>query len=183
MQLIDPIPDPIYKKLNPLLEADEEIRIALESDIDAAGHFNPRWLVMTDRRVMTLGLNGNDQDLEVPLADLTKVQIEPLVGGSSLEVSTAEDTIPLITYSQSRTDKFIEASRGIEQFIEDKPFLVKTTFPKVTCEKCGRRWGTRRWCPSPPAESAGRNAGPSGKWWDFLRVGVRRRQPNPGRHC
>lgn len=143
MQLIDPIPDPIYKKLDPLLEADEEIRIALESDIDAAGHFNPRWLVMTDRRVMTLGLNGNDQDLEVPLADLTKVQIEPLVGGSSLEVSTAEDTIPLITYSQSRTDKFIEASRGIEQFIEDKPFLVKTTFPKVTCEKCGRRLPTK----------------------------------------
>ena len=143
MQLIDPIPDPIYKKLNPLLEADEEIRIALESDIDAAGHFNPRWLVMTDRRVMTLGLNGNDQDLEVPLADLTKVQIEPLVGGSSLEVSTAEDTIPLITYSQSRTDKFIEASRGIEQFIENKPFLVKTTFPKVTCEKCGRRLPTK----------------------------------------
>ena len=143
MQLIDPIPDPIYKKLDPLLEADEEIRIALESDIDAAGHFNPRWLVMTDRRVMTLDLNGNDQDLEVPLADLTKVQIEPLVGGSSLEVSTAEDTIPLITYSQSRTDKFIEASRGIEQFIEDKPFLVKTTFPKVTCEKCGRRLPTK----------------------------------------
>ena len=74
MQLIDPIPDPIYKKLNPLLEADEEIRIALESDIDAAGHFNPRWLVMTDRRVMTLDLNGNDQDLEVPLADLTNVE-------------------------------------------------------------------------------------------------------------
>lgn len=152
MQLTDPIPDPIHKKLDPLLEADEEIRVALESDIDAAGKFNPRWLVMTDRRVMTLGLNGDGQDLEVPLKDLIKVQIEPLVGGSRLEVATKEDTIPLITYSQSRTDKFIEASRGIEQFIEDKPFLVKTTFPKVVCEKCGRRLpskdGLCRYCVS-----------------------------------
>lgn len=143
MQLSDPLPEKIQNKLDPVLEPNEEIRIALESDMDAEGRFAPSWLIVTDQRVMTLGLNGPGGDLAVPLSELTKVEVEPLVGGSCLEVSTAEDTIPLIRYSQSRSDRFNEAHRGIEQQIENKPFLVKTEFPRVVCEKCGRRLPTR----------------------------------------
>ena len=88
---------------------------------------------------MAVGLNGNGNDIAVPLDELTKVAVEPLVGGSCLEVSTAEDTIPLIRYSQSRKDRFNEAQRGLEQHIENQPFEVKKEFPRVTCENCGRR--------------------------------------------
>lgn len=143
MQLTDPIPDVIRKKLDARLHADEEIRIALESDIDADGRFDARWLVTTDRRIMTLGLNGDGRDLDVPMDEVRLVRIEPLVGGGRLEVSTFTDTVPLITYSQSRSDRFVEASRGIEQLIEGKPFLVRTEFPKTVCDKCGRRLPAR----------------------------------------
>ncbi|MCY4544876.1 MAG: hypothetical protein OXD39_06535, partial [Gemmatimonadetes bacterium] len=143
MRLADPLPDQIQKKLYPVLEPNEEIRITLESDMDAKGRFEPSWLIVTDRRVMTLELNGAGDDIAVPLADLTRVAVEPLVGGSCLEVSTARDTIPLIRYSQSRVDVFNEAQRGIEQHIEGKPFQVKTEFPRVVCETCGRRLPTK----------------------------------------
>ncbi len=139
MPLSVALPDSIQRKLDPVLHPNEEIRIALESDMDADGRFIPSWLIVTDRRVMSLGLNGSGKDIAVPLDELTKVAVEPLVGGSCLEVSTAEDTIPLIRYSQSRMDRFNEAHRGIEQQIENKPFQVKTDFPRVVCEACGRR--------------------------------------------
>ncbi len=139
MQLSDPLPDPIQSKLDPILDSNEVIRIALESDMDARGRFEPSWLIVTNRRVMSLELNGTGNDVAVPLADLTRVAVEPLVGGSCLEVSTADDTFPVIRYSQSRVDRFNEAQRGIEQYIEKKPFQVKTEFPRVVCETCGRR--------------------------------------------
>lgn len=143
MRLADPLPDQIQKKLYPVLEPNEEIHITLESDMDAKGRFEPSWLIVTDQRVMSLEVNGTGEDIAVPLADLTRVAVEPLVGGSCLEVSTAADTIPLIRYSQSRVDLFNEAQRGIEQHIEQKPFQVKTEFPRVVCETCGRRLPTK----------------------------------------
>ncbi len=149
MQLSDPLPDSIQRKLDPVLAPDEEIHIALESDLDAEGRFASSWLIVTDRQVMTLGLDGggrgtaSESDMAVPLSELTGVAVEPLVGGSCLEVSTATDTIPLIRYSRNRSDRFNEAHRGIEQLITRKPFLVKTEFPRVVCEKCGRRLPAR----------------------------------------
>ena len=139
MPLSESLPDQIHRKLGPVLDPNEEIRIAVESDMDADGRFVPSWLIVTDRRVMSLGLNGSGNDIAVPLEKLTQVAVEPLVGGSCIEVSTAKDTIPLIRYSQSRMDRFNEAHRGIEQHIENRPFLVKTDFPRVVCETCGRR--------------------------------------------
>lgn len=139
MQLTDTIPDAIQKKLDTRLDSDEEIRIALESDIDADGRFGSCWMVTTNQRVMTLGLNGDGRDLEVPLDEIQQVRIEPLVGGGCLEISTFTDTLPLITYTQTKSDKFAEASRGIEQLIEEKQFQVRTDFGKTYCEKCGRR--------------------------------------------
>ena len=139
MPLAESLPDTIQKKLDPILDLNEEIRLALESDMDSDGRFLPSWLIVTNRRVMAVGLNGNGNDIAVPLDELTKVAVEPLVGGSCLEVSTAEDTIPLIRYSQSRKDRFNEAQRGLEQHIENQPFEVKKEFPRVTCENCGRR--------------------------------------------
>ena len=143
MQLTDTIPEAIQRKLDTCLDVDEELRIALESDVDDTGKFNPRWLVTTTKRVMAMGLNGSGQDLAVPLEEIQKVHVEPLVGGGALEISTYSDTIPLITYSQSRTERFVEASRGIEQLVEEKPFLVKTEFARTVCETCGRRLPSR----------------------------------------
>ncbi|SVD94058.1 uncharacterized protein METZ01_LOCUS446912, partial [marine metagenome] len=114
MQLTDSIPEAIQRKLDTCLDVDEEIRIALETDVDDSGKFNPRWLVTTTKRVMVLDLNGSGQDLAVPLEDIQKVHVEPLVGGGSMEVNTYSDSIPLISYSQSRAERFVEASRGIE---------------------------------------------------------------------
>lgn len=139
MPLIDPIPDAIQKKLRSRLDADETIHIAIASDLDAAGRYNPRWLVTTDRRVMTLGLNGDGQDVEVPLDQVRHVALEPLVGGSRLELRTPSDTVPVISYSNSKTEKFVEASRGIEQLIQGQPFMVRTEFDRTHCLKCGRR--------------------------------------------
>ena len=139
MPLSDSLPDPIHKKIDPILDPNEEIRLALESDLDSEGKFVPSWLVITDRQVMSLGLNGKGDDIAVPLEELNKVSVEPLVGGSCLEVSTKTDTIPLIRYSHSRNDRFNEAHRGLEQQIKDKPFLIKTDLPRIICDNCGRR--------------------------------------------
>ena len=139
MQLNDSIPEAIQRKLDTCLDVDEELRIALESDVDDSGQFNPRWLITTTKRVMALDLNGTSQDLEVPLEDIQKVHVEPLVGGSLLEVNTYSDTVPLITYSQSKTERFLEAYRGIEQLVEQKPFRIKTVFANTVCERCSRR--------------------------------------------
>ncbi|MBT5871779.1 MAG: ABC transporter ATP-binding protein [Candidatus Latescibacteria bacterium] len=139
MSLTDPIPEAIQRKLNTCLEADEELRLAIESDVDNDGRFNPRWLITTDRRVMTVDLNGGKSDIAISLKDIQKVHIHPLVGGGMLEVSTFSDTVPLISYTQSKTERFVEASRGIEQLVEEKPFQVRTKFAKTKCDSCGRR--------------------------------------------
>ena len=106
--MVDPLPVTIQKRLDSLLDLNEKIRLALESDIDSDGRFQASWLIITDRQVMALNVDSSRNDIAVPLDELTKAAIEPLVGGSCLEVSTAEDTIPLIRYSQSRTDRFNE---------------------------------------------------------------------------
>lgn len=137
--MVDPLPVTIQKRLDSLLDLNEKIRLALESDIDSDGRFQASWLIITDRQVMALNVDSSRNDIAVPLDELTKAAIEPLVGGSCLEVSTAEDTIPLIRYSQSRTDRFNEAQRGLEQHIENRPFRIKKEFPRVVCEDCGRR--------------------------------------------
>ena len=90
----------------------------------------------------------------IPLAEVTRVRTEPLVGGGRLEIERRSAPTAEIAYTQSMGEKFSEVARGLEQLRAGEPFLINPRW-----NASGAR-SARGCCPSgtgsvPPASASG----------------------------
>ncbi len=117
----------------------QEALIQVRADLEAGGRdYGRRWLAASSDRIVVADEPSADGALSIPLAEVTRVRTEPLVGGGRLEIERRSDPTVAIAYTQSMGEKFSEAARGLEQLRTGEPFLVNPRLERLRCEKCSR---------------------------------------------
>ncbi|HEX2033984.1 MAG TPA: ABC transporter transmembrane domain-containing protein [Chloroflexota bacterium] len=138
MPIADALPAAAEQQWRAIAAPDEEVMLTVASDLTTRGDYGPRWLVITNKRVIVLPEVDEAEPQHLPLDALTDAKTEALVGGGRLEVYTGNVPIPLVEYSSSLGPKFSEVARGLQQVIKGQPFRVSDDIPPLRCDRCGR---------------------------------------------
>lgn len=118
-------PDPIQlapevrERVAALIEPGEEVRVGVEADMVLPGEFGTSWLVGTDRRLYVFSPNGAGPTckLSLPLENTVSVERRDGLGSSLLEARTAEGTVPLVRFTDARSDALDTAIAGIKALL------------------------------------------------------------------
>ena len=138
MKLLESMPHSVGAKVRRLLPTGEAELIRVSTDLNQEGGFGEQWVIVTDKRLLIVPTAGLDGVVEVPMAELTRVQTEALVGGGHLSIERKDKPTITVPYSSSLAEKFSEVTRGLEQLRKGEPFLINTQLDRTRCEKCGR---------------------------------------------
>ena len=118
---------------------EEEALIQVRADMEAEGRaYGRRWLAASSRRIVVVDEPAANGALSIPLAEVTRVRTEPLVGGGRLEIERRSAATVAIPYTRSMGEKFSEAARGLEQLRAGEPFVIAPRLERLRCEKCSR---------------------------------------------
>ena len=116
-----------------------EALIQVHADLDPGGRlYGRRWLAASAERIVVAGDPSPDGVESIPLAEVTRVRTETLVGGGRLEIERRSAPTVSIPYTQSMGEKFSEAARGLEQLRAGEPFQVNPRLERLRCGKCSR---------------------------------------------
>ena len=162
MTTLEQIPTNIQSELKNLLDKQEEIKVAISTDLRSDGTYGKDWVLATEKRLIAFNQNGalTPEIQDIPLEEVESVEIRELHGNNILKVRTLDKAIEIARYSKSFAPKFAEASPEIETLIgQVKPGEAEesersrkpaaTGKDKTKCETCGRpipRWSGV--CPS-----------------------------------
>lgn len=135
-RLLESVDDQTKERIRHSLRADEDVLIRVFADLDLAGQYTTRWVVVTDQRILVV--DQADGVVDVPVADVTAVRAEAMVGGGRLEVDRREAPTLLVPYTSSMAVKFSEVARGLEQLRKKEIFLINPKLDRLRCEKCHR---------------------------------------------
>ena len=135
-RLLESVDDQTKERIRRSLPADENVLIRVFADLDLAGQYTTRWVVVTDQRILVV--DQADGVVDVPVADVTAVRAEAMVGGGRLEVDRREAPTLLVPYTSSMAVKFSEVARGLEQLRKKETFLINPKLDRLRCEKCHR---------------------------------------------
>ena len=147
MKLLEQMPDTVSQKIQNVLTHEEEELIRVSTDLNPDGTFGEQWLIATDRRVIvvpvtlnpdSIGAEGVNGVVDVPIRELAAVQTEPLVGGGRLEIERKKEATLFVPYSSSLAEKFSEVALGLEQLRQQDKFFINTELDQTRCSKCGR---------------------------------------------
>ena len=117
----------------------EEALIQVQADMEAEGRaFGCRWLAASSRRIVVVDESSANGALSIPLAEVTRVRTELLVGGGRLEIERRSAPTVAVPYTQSMGEKFSEVARGLEQLRAGEPFLINPRLERLRCGKCSR---------------------------------------------
>ena len=109
------------------------------ADMDAEGTgFGRRWLAVSAQRVVVVDAAGNGGVVDVPVAEVTRVHTEPLVGGGRLEIERRGAPTVVVPYTQTMGAKFSEVARGLEQLRQGEPLLINPRLERIRCPRCSR---------------------------------------------
>jgi ATP-binding cassette subfamily B protein len=117
------LPEPVRRELLPLLEPGEEVRVAAEADMLFPAAFGSAWLLGTDRRICVATRNGAGPVLaaDVPLRNTITVIRRDGLGSSTLEAHTAEGAVPLVRFTDARTDVMDSALAALRELLPEAP--------------------------------------------------------------
>jgi ATP-binding cassette subfamily B protein len=119
----DPIQltDEVMQQIDPLLEPGEVLKVGVETDMVLPGSFGVSWLLGTDRRICVLTPNGHGPVMKVslPLESTISLNRRDGLGSSLLEAHTAEGNIPLVRYTEARSDAMETAEEGLKELLPD----------------------------------------------------------------
>ena len=129
--------------------------MSVTTDIRLDGLYGDAYLLATDRRLLAISPNGGAPEVaQIPLLEVTSVEVQDLFGSSALKVRTASEGATLARFSKTLIDKFAEVPEDIEKLVrearpDDAPEkLIKRSskhhpVSQKRCEKCGQvipRW-------------------------------------------
>lgn len=144
--LIDKLPNELEKRLKTDLQADEEFRIILATDMKLSGEFGRDWLLASDRQLFTV--NYND-DLEPRIKrysfeDIVNIELKSYSGNGILRIVFEDHAVEGVRFSKTCSQRFSFASAELRDLIKKINSSV-TDFDKW--EKHSRssdRWGRNR---------------------------------------
>ena len=136
---------PIHSKktLQDLNIPTEQIRFAVQSDINASGSYGEEWFILTDAAIFTV--TGVGEVLHyIPYKSVLAIRAEVVVDAGLLVLETEEGTVDLIRYSNGFAPKFGFVARFIGDEIEfrngkrDEAPIWDYKPEEHACKNCGR---------------------------------------------
>ena len=129
------VPELLKEQAEGLLEAGEEIKISVSTDLRFDGTYGKDWLLITNRRLIAFNQNGvlGHHMREVSLSSVEDIEILEMYGNNILKVSTADNAFELSRYSKRLTPKFSRAVSELEGLV-----------PQTEANSDGRRGRGRR---------------------------------------
>jgi ATP-binding cassette subfamily B protein len=153
------LPEEIQEEFDSISEPEEDIRVAVSSDMDLDGVFEDCWLLATDKRILVFSGNHYERPeliYEVPIADVNEVRLKNYIGNGILEVEIADKTVELLRFSKTAFHKndIADIPRAIDRLREQSGQKVEKRKGRDheyerghgrghRCEKCGNiipRW-------------------------------------------
>jgi len=134
------LPDHIRRVLRSLGQSEDDIKMALPTDMSAEGVFGEQWLVMglQELRVITSDNGSSKQRVSIPLEHIDDAQIEQCVGNGLLNVSVDGSPQVLLHFSNELTDRFALVATYLRRRKESDT-LPDFTSDGKRCVACGRR--------------------------------------------
>ncbi len=156
MTTLEEVPAALQDQLEDLLDGEEEIKIAISTDLQFDGNYGKDWVLATEKRLLAFNQNGapGPEVQNIPLEVVDEIEIRELHGNNFMKVRTSDEAFEVARYSKRFAPKFAEATPEIESLIDKiKPEetdkskrhrkYVDPGKKKIRCETCGRpipRW-------------------------------------------
>jgi ATP-binding cassette subfamily B protein len=144
-----PVPEPVQEALR-RAQCDDDVRIAASSDLAADGNYGERWLAVTDSRVMVVSKDGNggmEVDIDLPLKEITALEIENLVGAAALCAVVEGRRVDLVRFTSGLSKRFARTRTQLDALREGKP-VPEIPEEQHVCPTCGLVLGEEtRVCP------------------------------------
>ena len=156
MTILEEVPAELQDHLEDLLDGEEEIKIAISTDLQFDGTYGKDWVLATEKRLLAFNQNGapGPEIRNIALEAIDRIEIRELYGNNFMKVRTAEGAFEIARYSKRFVPKFAEATPEIESLIDKiKPEetdkskrrrkYVDPGKKRIRCETCGRpipRW-------------------------------------------
>ena len=145
------LPKVIQEEFDNISEQQEDIRVAVSSDMNLDGDFEDCWFVATNRRILVFsGNHGKRSELvrEIPIRDVNEVKLKNYVGNGVLEVRTVDRAIELLRFSRTAFHKsdIGELPKAIDRLREENGHKIEKrkghgeehgSRRGHRCEKCG----------------------------------------------
>ncbi len=126
-----------------------EIRVVAFSDLGPDGNFGEQFLALADDRLLVFSSDSEGPQLlkDLPFSDVSKVEIETLVGGAALRAVVNGRREDLLSFSHAMSDAFGRVRIQLDALIEGKP-LPEVEERAKRCATCGLFLGEHtRVCP------------------------------------
>ena len=147
------LPESVQEEFDSISGPQENIRVAVTSDMNLDGAFEESYLLATDKRILIFsGNHAKRPELlnEVPLADVNEIKLKNYVGNGILEVETADKAIELLRFSKTafHRNDIVGIPRAIDRLREETGHVVEKRKDHgdeehhergrgKRCEKCG----------------------------------------------
>ena len=135
---LEPLPAAIRRKFQVAGCGGEHVHIRVAADIADDLTFSQRWLVVTDRQVVILGLDGDAGDAQIRLEEISAAKIDSLLGGGRLVLERNECPPVILYFSGSLAPKFAEVAAAIQQLSSGRVPSMPGTIDRTRCDSCGR---------------------------------------------
>ncbi|MFC1526513.1 ABC transporter transmembrane domain-containing protein [Candidatus Latescibacterota bacterium] len=149
--LDEQLPEEIRSRVDERIPGSEEIELTVSTDVRPDGQYGEGWLVATRQRLIAYSPNGHGtpEVIEIPIADITGVELRELVGLGVLKIRTDERGATVARFSKTLLPKFSEVPERLEALVReartvaDDEELVDSDVGRLhgrkrRCERCGR---------------------------------------------
>ncbi len=115
------VPELLKEQAAARLEAGEEIKVSVSTDLRFDGTYGKDWLLITNKRIIAFNQNGvlGHHLREVSISAVADIEILEMYGNNILKVSTSNNAFELARYSKRLTPKFGLAVSELEQLIPE----------------------------------------------------------------
>src|SRR5258708_31920757 len=118
---LEALPAAIHHKLQMAGCGSDQVHIRVAADIGDDLTFSQRWLVVTDRRGVILGLNGDASDAQIRLEEGSAARIDGLLGGGRLVIERSECSPMILYFSGSLAPQFAEVAPALPELSRGRP--------------------------------------------------------------
>ncbi len=148
-QIRRPLPPLIRKKLEERGVKEDDVVVATNTDLDIAGEYSERWLVVTREHVLVYMMEEEEDEAllirEVPVKKIESARTDNRVGSGFLEAKTSDNVFEeLIRFSNKNTEKFSKVAVKLSSLAKGKQVVTKVEDEEEEpilgrCQKCGCR--------------------------------------------
>ncbi len=183
-QIRRPIPPLLNAALDEAGIKPDDIVVATNTDLDIAGEYSERWVVVTKDHVFVYMIEEEEETAllirEVAIADIETARTDSRVGSGFLEAKTSDGVYEeLIRFSNKNAEKFSKVAAKIRSLAEGKQVTIPTEEEEETsgrCQKCGVRLPDKNMTVCPKCMKRGlvflRFLGRTKEYWHLTTLGM-----------